>query len=78
MAFILQLAVWSSTGEKDGHYGARGRNLAAGVSENCIFLKSLLLKLFSFYYQVFGLFNTIAYAASTYFLYLEHKSGQAQ
>jgi len=23
----------------------------------------------------FGLFNTIAYAASTYFLYLEHKSG---
>jgi len=24
---------------------------------------------------VFGLFNTIAYAASTYFLYLEHKAG---
>lgn len=24
---------------------------------------------------VFGIFNTIAYAASTYFLYLEHKAG---
>lgn len=28
-----------------------------------------------FFVQVFGLFNTIAYAAGTYFLYLEHKGG---
>lgn len=32
LAFILQLAIWSSVGEKDHFYFARGRNIAAGVS----------------------------------------------
>ncbi|XP_073833353.1 CKLF-like MARVEL transmembrane domain-containing protein 4 isoform X1 [Musca autumnalis] len=51
IAFIVQLAKWSSYHSSSYGYGS---NIAAGV---------------------FGLFNFLAYAAGTYFLYLEHKSG---
>ncbi|XP_008545456.1 MAL-like protein isoform X1 [Microplitis demolitor] len=55
IAFIVQLAVWSSY--SNNHYGIKSSNIAAGV---------------------FGIFNTIAYAAGTYFLYVEHKSNNSQ
>ncbi|XP_075159024.1 CKLF-like MARVEL transmembrane domain-containing protein 4 isoform X1 [Haematobia irritans] len=51
IAFVVQLAKWSSYSSASYGYGS---NIAAGV---------------------FGLFNFLAYAAGTYFLYLEHKSG---
>lgn len=48
IAFIVQLAAWSST-----NHWSRGSNITAGV---------------------FGLFNFLAYAFGSYFLYLEHKA----
>uniref|UniRef100_A0A0C9RUN1 CMTM4 protein n=1 Tax=Fopius arisanus TaxID=64838 RepID=A0A0C9RUN1_9HYME len=53
IAFIAQLAVWSSV----QHHHARSANIAAGV---------------------FGIFNTLAYLAGTYFLYYEFRTGSSQ
>ncbi|XP_044592094.1 MAL-like protein [Cotesia glomerata] len=55
IAFIVQLAVWSSY--TNSQWSPKSSNIAAGV---------------------FGIFNTIAYAAGTYFLYVEHKSNNSQ
>lgn len=79
---LFQLINWASV-----NYQGRASNIVAAVSFHIYFLNYLLVSLirissncralcFSFFYtQVFGLFNTIAYAASTYFLFLEHKAG---
>ncbi|CAD6208368.1 GSCOCG00003374001-RA-CDS [Cotesia congregata] len=84
IAFIVQLAVWSSY--TNSQWSPKSSNIAAGVSiitlsyQLCYLLASTLPvnNLFNVLPQVFGIFNTIAYAAGTYFLYVEHKSNNSQ
>lgn len=72
IAMIVQLAAWTSL---KGH-SSRGSNIGAGVSipDKCaIYIYAITLSN-GFFLQCFGIFNTLAYAASCYLLYLEHRT----